>query len=215
MFALSKLYLPSILAAAIFAAGASGFHVAPVVFSISRRSTGIPRHMSSTTTASSSTVSNVTDPVNVIYSPDSSQPVTPNQIKALRKEAAKRQARNTLAQIRYVDYQSGGTESSDEEVQAFLQNVCQELEEHELVQIRGVSITSRRKVFDRAEQMAHDLSALLQREVTFVDYKGHAVNLYCPSSESPQIVLRSNFQEGQWEAKIKPERDHRGQIVKE
>jgi RNA-binding protein YhbY len=137
---------------------------------------------------------------------EGNQGVTPNQVKALRKELSKRAARRSLALVKYVE------DDGD-----FLPQVCQFLEDHELVQVRSVSPKSKRKVFEKAEQLTYDLNNEMGREVTMVDMQGHAVSFYAPSSdeEKRKIILRSSYQENAWEKRPKQLRDHRGQIIKD
>jgi len=153
---------------------------------------------------------------NTVYSPDNPEGVTPNQIKTLRKEASKRLAWKTMATHNYVD--TSDEHNADEEtVNAFFAAICNDLSEQELVQIRGVSSNDKRKVFDTSQQLVEDVSAEMQRPVFVVDIKGHAVTLYCcsPDESKRTIILRSSYEPGRWELKMKAPRDHRGQIVKD
>lgn len=138
---------------------------------------------------------------------ENSQPVTPNQLKTLRKELSKRNARKTLASIKYVE--------DDEDDGKFLSKICELLEDNELAQVRGVSLNNKRRIFQKAEQLTFDLTNSMGREVTMVDMKGHSVSYYCPNSEESKrkIILRSSYQENAWEKSPKKPRDHRGQII--
>ena len=154
---------------------------------------------------------------NKIYSPDNENTeVTPNQIKALRKEASKRLARNSMEQHSYYVGEEDKDDTASQE--AFFSAVSADLEEHELVQIRGVSKSNKRKVYETADQLAEDLSVAMKRPVFVVDIKGFAVTFYCGSLDEHKkgrILLRSSYQEGAWDLKMKAPRDHRGQIVKD
>ena len=104
-----------------------------------------------------------------------------------------------------------------EEEEAFFSAVCADLNEHEMLQVRGVSKHNKRRVFDKSNQLADDLSTQMQRPVFVVNIKGHSVTLYCGSNDERKrkIILRSSYQEGNWELKMKAPRDHRGQIIKD
>ena len=148
-------------------------------------------------------------PTLIVTEENNNQGVTPNQLKALRKEASKRQARNILVRQQYVAENAEG-------VNDFYSAVCKDLEDHELCEVRGVCINNKREVYSTAHQLAYDLSVELQREVTVVIIKGHAVTLYSPAAqpEKRKIILRTSYQEGQWTRREKAPRDHRGQIIK-
>jgi hypothetical protein len=144
---------------------------------------------------------------NTLVTPDYSdrQGITPNQIIALRKEASKRQARKLMVEHMYQEDSPSYT------------SLCQDLQEHEMIQVRGISREDKKHVAKMGEQLAHDLSVELQRVVTVVQIQGHAVTLYSPSSNvsNRKILLRTSFKEGQLEYRQKAPRDHRGQIIKE
>ena len=131
--------------------------------------------------------------------------VTPNQIKALRKEASRRQARNIMVMHQY---------NHDDPQQSYA-SICADFEEHEMVQVRGISLDDKKFVASIAEQLSDDLSDILMRAVTIVQIQGHAVTLYAPTADisKRKIILRTSFQEGQLTYRQKPPRDHRGQIV--
>ncbi|CAB9522761.1 expressed unknown protein [Seminavis robusta] len=148
---------------------------------------------------------------NAIVEPEESERrgISPNQIKTLRKEASKRLARKLLVQRTF--------ENDNDSFDEFLQRVCQDLDDNELVQVRGVSLEDKRLVYQSAHQLAYDLSVVLQRGITVVQIQGHAVTLFSPSSDPKKrkMLLRTSFQEGAWTPREKAPRDHRGQIVKE
>ena len=129
---------------------------------------------------------------------------------ARSKEASKRKSRKLLVQHTLVS-------EEDEKLDEFLQTVCQDLEENELVQVRGISLEDKRFVYESAHQLAYDLSVVLQRGITVVQIQGHAVTLFSPSAnpKKRKILLRTSFQDGAWTPREKAPRDHRGQIIKE
>lgn len=144
----------------------------------------------------------------VVVPEENNQGITPSQIKTLRKEASKRRSRKQLVQQTYA---------GEEEYSSFLSAVCEDLENSELCEVRGVSKNDKRLVYDTANQLAYDMSVELQREVTVVSVKGHTLTLFCASSDKSKrkIVLRTSYQEGAWDKRDKAPRDHRGQIIKD
>ena len=195
-----------------------------VLFHVADEALGFSTSLSLPTTTSSersTTSSALFQSPNKIYSPGNNNDadITPNQIKTLRKEAAKRIARKTMAQQSYyVGGEESEESSSGEGAQDFFSTVCALLEENELVQIRGVSKNQKRKVYETADQLAEDLSLKMKRSVFVVEIKGFAVTLYCGSldeNKKGRILLRSSYQEGAWELRMKAPRDHRGQIIRD
>ncbi|GAX12780.1 hypothetical protein FisN_15Hh259 [Fistulifera solaris] len=129
--------------------------------------------------------------------------VTPNQIKFLRKEAARRLARKSLSQVFLPE---------NDPAEETLQSIQQALQQHELVQIRGISRDNIRHVYATAQQMVLELNLLSLKEVELIETSGHSALLYAPA-DPPRIILRSSYKEGQWTKKPKKTRDHRGQII--
>ena len=101
-------------------------------------------------------------------------------------------------------------------MQEFLSAVSQTLVENEMCEVRGVSLEDKRQVMEHAEQLAYDLSVELQRYVSIVQVKGHAVTLFCssPDPTKRKIFLRTSYKEGAWQKRAKAPRDDRGQIIK-
>ncbi|GAX11328.1 hypothetical protein FisN_15Lh259 [Fistulifera solaris] len=140
--------------------------------------------------------------------------VTPNQIKFLRKEAAQRLARKSLSQVFLPDQEDGMmmTSSSSSSFPA----IWEALQQHELVQIRGISRDNIRHVYVTAQQMVLELNYFMstktRTQVELIETSGHSALLYAPA-DPPRIILRSSYKEGQWTKKPKKPRDHRGQII--
>jgi hypothetical protein len=151
------------------------------------------------------------NPNQIVTPEETHEGVTPNQLKALRKEASKRKARNTLAQQLFV----ADLGDNEEQVEAFFSAVSEDLVNNELCEVRGVSIDDKRLVFRTAEQLAYDLSVEMQRGVTIVNVQGHAVTLFCSSADPSKrkVLLRTSYQEGAWSKREKAPRDHRGQMI--
>lgn len=127
--------------------------------------------------------------------------LTPNQIKFLRKESSKRLARRGMPQIWVSDDYS----NLNDIAQAFSKT-------HELIQVRGIAKDDATVVYATSEQIAYEMTALLQKPVEVVQVKGHSCILFCPMEG---IVLRSSYKEGQWEKRIKAPRNIYGQIIRE
>lgn len=143
---------------------------------------------------------------------DDEEYVSPNQIKELRKEAAKRRARKKLTQFKLPEEECYGEFTEDS-----LTAICGLLARNELVEVRGISRDRKREVFATTEELGMALS-LKGRFVSLVETKGYAATFYCPGDDDEvvgkKIVRRTSFKEGQWTKKPKPKRDNRGQIIK-
>ncbi len=148
--------------------------------------------------------------------------VSPEQISLLRKEASKRAARNKLP--RYTLSTESSPQQDEENLSdATVHSILNLFEQSELIEVRGVSKNSKRKVHEMAHALASTLENVYETPVVVVEIKGFAVKLYRPwtfeSEEDDgtvregQIQLRSNFKPGQWKRKPKPLRDYRGQII--
>ncbi|KAL7439259.1 hypothetical protein ACHAXH_008424 [Discostella pseudostelligera] len=146
--------------------------------------------------------------------------VSPEQIALLRKEASKREARNKLPRYNLSTSQQEDVnmeDLSDETIDA----ISQLFEQSELIEVRGVSKNSKRKVYEMAQTLASTLENIYEIPVVVVEIKGFAVKLYRPWSEEDDnetmreglIQLRTNYKPGQWTRKAKPIRDFRGQII--
>lgn len=156
--------------------------------------------------------------------------VSPEQISFLRKEASKREARNKLPRynLSMTTSSSSQVDNDDEEnvlSDETINSISNLFEHSELIEVRGVSKNSKRKVYETANALASTLEDIYEIPVVVVEIKGFAVKLYRPwSCESDdegemmtmregQIQLRTNYKPGQWTRKAKPIRDIRGQII--
>ena len=142
---------------------------------------------------------------------DDDEYVSPNQIKELRKEAAKRRARRELAHFKLP-----ASETFGEFTEETLTAVCNLLAKNELVEVRGISRDKKREVFATTEELGLALSEQ-GNFVTVVEQKGFASTFYCPGDDEvvgKKIIRRTSFKEGQWTKKPKPKRDNKGQIIK-
>jgi len=146
--------------------------------------------------------------------------VSPEQISFLRKEANKREARNKLPRFNL------STSSQQEDMENLpnetIDAISTLFEQSELIEVRGVSKNSKRKVYEMAQTLASTLENVYETPVIVVEIKGFAVKLYRPWSEDEddnetmregRIQLRTNYKPGQWTRKAKPIRDFRGQII--
>lgn len=146
--------------------------------------------------------------------------VSPEQISFLRKEANKREARNKLPRFNLsASSQQEDVENLPNET---IDAISTLFEQSELIEVRGVSKNSKRKVYEMAQTLASTLENLYETPVIVVEIKGFAVKLYRPWSEDEddnetmregRIQLRTNYKPGQWTRKAKPIRDFRGQII--
>ena len=142
---------------------------------------------------------------------DDDEYVSPNQIKELRKEVAKRRARRKLAYFKLP-----ASETFGEFTEETLTAVCNLLAKNELVEVRGISRDKKREAFATTEELGMALSEQ-GKFVTVVEQKGFASTFYCPGDDEvvgKKIIRRTSFKEGQWTKKPKPKRDNRGQIIK-
>ena len=136
-------------------------------------------------------------------------PLTPTQIKSLRKEISKRQARKQLA----TQFLSPEESDSGVFTEETLQKIVDDLEQHDLCQVRGISRSSIKHVYTTSDRLEHDLSLHANAEVERVVTKGHATVFFRHGGDN--IQLRTSYQPGVWERKPKPARDNRGQIIRE
>jgi hypothetical protein len=147
--------------------------------------------------------------------------VSPVQIAYLRKEANKRESNRRL--VRYnLDPQETTTASHISP--DTIRDISNLFDTSELVEVRGISKDTKKRVFDAAHGLAGTLEEAFERPVVVVDIKGYAAKLYCPwdddddddesgTGRDGRIQLRSNYRPGQWTRKAKPIRDNRGQII--
>jgi RNA-binding protein YhbY len=138
--------------------------------------------------------------------------LTPIQIKTVRKELSRRRAFNKLVTV-YLD------EKDDSGNQ--LQTIAAQLKEHELVQVRGITVNQRKNTKAVTERLALELGVEMNANVFCVEIKGHAATLYCPDATAgtnnnckPTIQLRTTGKANHWEKRAKAPRDNRGQIVR-
>ena len=168
---------------------------------------------------------------------DSSTPLklTPMQIKTLRKEVIKRQARNGIAKVFLSELETMGPFSNDT-----IESIVSLLKVHELVEVRGIA---RIRGEDHNTKHVHGISELLQIELNRfrpaerVVTKGHSTVFFSSSSSrdavaaltnhddqdddddatraSAKLIVRTSYRPNAWNKRVKAKRDHRGQIVKE
>mmetsp|Transcript_2591 Transcript_2591/g.3776 ORF Transcript_2591/g.3776 Transcript_2591/m.3776 type:complete len:118 (+) Transcript_2591:1-354(+) len=109
-----------------------------------------------------------------------------------------------------------------------LAEIGKALDETELVEVRSIAKDHKRQVFSTAEMLAATLEMDVMnsdedssgdvRPVVLVSTKGFSAIFYCPmadDSNPDKIVLRTSYKKNQWTRKEKPERDNRGQIIKD
>mmetsp|Transcript_15350 Transcript_15350/g.23339 ORF Transcript_15350/g.23339 Transcript_15350/m.23339 type:complete len:201 (-) Transcript_15350:1845-2447(-) len=133
-------------------------------------------------------------------------PLTPMQIKTLRKEVAKRRSRKQLPQEWLPELETIGPFSEET-----LTKILQTLEEEELMEIRGISKGEKRDVFRVSEELAYYLASCCGKDVERIDTKGHSSVFYCPGES---IKLRTSYQPNQWSKRPRPLRNNSGQIIK-
>mmetsp|Transcript_10578 Transcript_10578/g.15570 ORF Transcript_10578/g.15570 Transcript_10578/m.15570 type:complete len:197 (+) Transcript_10578:166-756(+) len=133
-------------------------------------------------------------------------PLTPMQIKTIRKEISKRRSRKQLSQEWLPESETIGPFSEDT-----LANIAKLLEKNEVVEVRGISKDDKRDVFGTSEELAYYLSNCLEKNIERVETKGHTSVFYCPGKT---IKLRTNYRSNQWSKRPKPLRDNSGQIIK-
>jgi hypothetical protein len=138
-------------------------------------------------------------------------PLTPMQIKTLRKETSRRQAWNTMATVILPAHETMGP-FSDETVAQILSL----LEQEELVEVRGLARSddesnNKKHVHGISELLLLELNrqnmVLVERVIT----KGHATVFF--ASTTGTLIVRTSYRPNAWTKKIKPPRDHRGQII--
>lgn len=135
--------------------------------------------------------------------------LTPSQVKLLRKEATKRQARRALPRVPFT--------GEDENIS----KIADTFALHELVLVSGLSPSDKRGVKEISDQLEYELMRILEKEVFAIEMHGHTVTFFSPFPESDQehriqkLNLRSSYRPNQWSKRVKPPRDHRGQIIKE
>ncbi|KAL3808544.1 hypothetical protein ACHAXA_002711 [Cyclostephanos tholiformis] len=141
--------------------------------------------------------------------------VSPVQIAFLRKEANKRESNKRLPKFNLPPQETADVSPET------LSEISNLFDKSELIEVRGMSKDSKRKVFDTAHGLAGTLEDAFEKPVVVVDIKGYAVKLYCPWDNDDEhgvkrggrIQLRSNYRPGQWTRKAKSIRDNRGQII--
>jgi hypothetical protein len=137
-------------------------------------------------------------------------PLTPMQIKTLRKETSRRQAWNTMATVILPTHETMGP-FSDETIAQILSL----LEQEELVEVRGLArddgSNNKKHVHGISELLLLELNrqpkVLVERVVT----KGHATVFF--ASTTGTLIVRTSYRPNAWTKKVKPPRDHRGQII--
>jgi RNA-binding protein YhbY len=140
-------------------------------------------------------------------------PLTPTQIKFLRKETQKRQARKELCRFYLPDEE---TSSGHYFSSTTVQSILNQLKDSELVEVRGFARDeeSTKHVFDISERLLWELNQ--HRNVERVLTQGHTMVVYATNPNLPQsIQLRTSYVPNAWEKRPKAPRDHRGQIIKE
>ena len=140
---------------------------------------------------------------------DDDEYVSPNQMKALRKEVSKRRARKKLTQYKMPEAECHGNFSD-----GTLDAISELLAMNELVVVRGISRDKKRNVFATTEKLGMVLSGK-GKFVTTIEIKGFSSTFYRPGDDDIEnkIIRRTNYKEGQWKKKPKPKRDNRGQII--
>jgi len=141
-----------------------------------------------------------------IVDSDQLDDLTPRQLQTLRRETKQRKAARQLATV-FLD--SEGPFSSE-----FLQSVLQQLEQHELCQVRGIAMDNKRHVKATTERLALELgmeNSNSNKPVFVVDIQGHAAILYSPNGTIP---LRTTLKGNQWEKRTRKPRDSAGQIIR-
>ena len=135
--------------------------------------------------------------------------LTPQQIKTLRKEASKRQARKQLATVFLDRAETEGPFASET-----LQSIGKRLEREELVQVRGIAVDEKRNVKAVSERLALEVSMEMNNDspVFVVDIKGHAAILFCANGRG--ILLRTTLKANQWDKRPRKPRDNSGQIIR-
>ena len=136
-----------------------------------------------------------------LVDPEDLDYLTPQQVKALRKEVSKRSKQRKLQSVPFDD-----NDNCLDEAASILQT-------DELVQIRSISIEDKRKVFDTVESLAEELSLHMQFPVFLVDTQGHKAVYYSPTTN--KIQLRTTGKLNQWEKRPRKPRDNAGQIIRE
>jgi hypothetical protein len=139
---------------------------------------------------------------------------TAAQKKVLRLEASKRQARKEMSTFHLPEPETRGP-FSKETIVALMQL----LNEHELVEVKGVSKNKVKQVFTTLTRLSMELEIEMQKNVCLVRPKGFSGVLYSPvddESHPNRIKLRTSVgQKNVWTKRTKAPRDERGQIVKE
>jgi len=137
--------------------------------------------------------------------------LSPMQVKFLRKEAGKRKARRKLHRLSVPTDESSGPFTEET-----LSAISGLLDVNELVEVRGISLTSKKKAFQVSEDLAATLSHVMEKDVFVIDRSGFKAIMYCQGEDDlpGKIKLRTSVgQKNVWKAKPKPPRDNRGQII--
>eukprot|EP00980_Cylindrotheca_fusiformis_P019502 scaffold6749_cov113-Cylindrotheca_fusiformis.AAC.2 len=147
---------------------------------------------------------------------------TPSQKKELKKETNKRLARKKLPFFPMPEDECFGSFSD-----ASLKEIWTMLQEHEIVQIRGIARDEKKLVFQLATRLCLELEYEQERKindsavlpVALISVKGHSAIIYSPTLDLDhpnKFPLRTSVgQKNTWTERIKAPRDHRGQIVKD
>lgn len=151
---------------------------------------------------------------NSVIEGDQKESLTNLQIKTVRKELSRRRASKSL-KIFYLE--------NDECTQSFplptLQTIAHHLQEHELVQVRGIAFNQKPRIKATTERLKLELGtqqAIVGRLVSCVEIKGYAATFYCPVADRSMqsIQLRSTGKANHWDKRVKAPRDNRGQIIR-
>ena len=165
-------------------------------------------------------------------SQSSSLKLTPMQIKTLRKEVIKRQARHDIAKVFLNELETMGPFSKET-----IESVVSLLRVHELVEVRGIARgDDTRHVHGISELLLMELNRNNLPATERVITKGHSTVFFSSSSSSStsaaltsndkndgddptpaseKLIVRSSYRPNAWTKRVKAKRDHRGHIVKE
>lgn len=171
----------------------------------------LTRTAGTTVTSTSAVVTNALR--TAIEETDAIEALTPIQIKSVRKKLSRRRAFNKLATV-YLEDDEGPVFSGTR-----LKEIAQQLQEHELVQVREISPNQVRNIKSVTERLALEVGMEANVCIFVVEIKGHAATLYCPTTsatekQQPNIQLRTTGKANHWEKRAKALRDNRGQIIR-
>lgn len=132
------------------------------------------------------------------------QPLTPKQIKLLRKEAGRRRSRKTLFQVWIPEE----VQQDEKLTLESIESMTIPFSNQELIEVRGVSKNTSKDVHQVLVDLAECFGEHLERPVYLVDWAGHA-GIFFSSNDSvdgdEKIVLRSSYKDDVWKKRQKPE----------